>query len=101
MKLDRYIDDFIRKEKEVEVNPYLTTRVLAELEKQDEAAILRTTVPIWKKAVVAASIVLVMAAGYGLGSMVKGENEHIAININDAQLENLNLYTAIGYEWKE
>ncbi len=98
MKLDRYIDDFIRNEKEVQVNPYLATRVLTKLEEQEEAAILRSTVPIWKKAVVAASIVLVMAAGYGLGSMVKGEKEYIAININDAQLENLNLYTVIGYE---
>ena len=98
MKLDRYIDDFIRNEKEVQVNPYLATRVLTKLEEQEEAAILRSTVPIWKKAVVAASIVLVMAAGYGLGSMVKGEKEYIASNINDAQLENLNLYTVIGYE---
>ncbi len=98
MKLDRYIDDFIRKEKEVEVNPYLTTRVLAKLEEQDDIAVYGKSVPVWKKAVVAASIVLVMAAGYGLGSMVKGEKEYISININDAQLENLNLYTVIGYE---
>ncbi len=98
MKLDEHIDDFIRKEKEVQVNPYLATRVLAKLEEQDETAVYGKSVPIWKKAVVAASIVLVMAAGYGLGSMVKGEKKYITININDAQLENLNLYTVIGYE---
>lgn len=98
MKLDEHIDNFIRKEKEVQVNPYLATRVLAKLEEQDETAVYGKSVPIWKKAVVAASIVLVMAAGYGLGSMVKEEKKYITININDAQLENLNLYTAIGYE---
>ncbi|MGI6573932.1 MAG: hypothetical protein ACOX19_11160 [Fermentimonas sp.] len=98
MKLDEHIDDFIRKEKEAQVNPYLATRVLAKLEEHDETTVLVKSAPIWKKAVVAASIVLVMAAGFGLGSMIKGEKDYISININDAQLENLNLYTLIGYE---
>ncbi len=98
MKLDEHIDEFIRKEKELQVNPYLATHVLAKLEEQDEIAVLGKAVPIWKKAVAVASLVLVMVAGFGLGSMVKGEKEYIAININDAQLENLNLYTFIGYE---
>lgn len=98
MKLDRYIDDFIRKEKEVQVNPYLATRVMAKLEEHNETTVYGKSIPIWKKAIVAASIVLVMAAGFGLGSMVKEEKEYISININDAQLENLNLYTVIGYE---
>ena len=92
---DNYINNFIRKEKQEQVNPYLATRVLAELEKYDETAVI---VPIWKKIAVAASFVLVIAAGFGLGSFVQGEKEYISININDAQLENLNFYTLMDHE---
>ncbi len=98
MKIDNYIDDFIRKEKEEQVNPYLATRVLAKLEENNEAVVIGTIAPIWKKFAVAASFALVIAVGFGLGSMVKGDKEYISININDAQLENLNLYTLIDYD---
>lgn len=98
MKVNKHIDDFIRKEKEKQVNPYLATRVLAKLEKNDEAVVFGTVAPIWKKLAVAASFALVIAVGFGLGSMVKGDKEYISININDAQLENLNLYTMIDYD---
>jgi hypothetical protein len=47
---------------------------------------------------VAASFALVIAMGLGLGSMVKGEEKYIPININDVHLENLNLYTLTDYE---
>ena len=98
MKLDKQIEDFIRKEKEVKVNPYLATRVLAKLEEKNEPVVFGTIAPIWKKVAVAASFALVIAMGLGLGSMVKGEKKYIPININDAHLENLNLYTFTDYE---
>ncbi len=51
-----------------------------------------------EKLAVVVSFALVIAVGFGLGSMVKGDKEYISININDAQLENLNLYTMIDYD---
>ncbi|HOF81263.1 MAG: hypothetical protein WBH71_04180 [Bacteroidales bacterium] len=98
MKVNKHIDDFIRKEKEELVNPYLATRVLAKLEKNNETVVFETVAPIWKKLAVVVSFALVIAVGFGLGSMVKGDKEYISININDAQLENLNLYTMIDYD---
>jgi len=98
MKIDNYIDDFISKEKEEQVNPYLATRVLAKLEKNEEPVIFKAVAPLWKNLAIAASFALVIAVGFGLGSMVKGDKEYISININDAQLENLNLYTLIDYD---
>ena len=47
--LDDHIDNFIRKDKQEQVNPYLATRVLAKLEEYDETAVI---VPIWKKVAV-------------------------------------------------
>ncbi len=41
MKVNKHIDDFIRKEKEELVNPYLATRVLAKLEKNNETVVLK------------------------------------------------------------
>ncbi|OQB29114.1 MAG: hypothetical protein BWY08_02236 [Bacteroidetes bacterium ADurb.Bin174] len=93
--LDDHIDNFIRKDKQEQVNPYLATRVLAKLEEYDETAVI---VPIWKKVAVVASFALVIAAGFKLGSFAQGEKEYISININDAQLENLNFYTFIDHE---
>ncbi len=98
MKLDEYIDDFIRKEKQEQVNPFLATRVMAKLEETREPEVLRKPVPIWKKLVVTASLALIVATGFGLGSIATGEKDYISININDAQLENLNLYTTADYE---
>lgn len=48
MKVNKHIDDFIRKEKEELVNPYLATRVLAKLEKNNETVVFETVAPIWK-----------------------------------------------------
>ncbi len=94
-RLDDHINNFICKEKQEQVNPYLATRVLAKLEEYDKTEII---VPVWKKIAVVASFILVIAAGFGLGSIIQEEKEFIAININDAQLENLNFYTMIDHE---
>ncbi|HHT23774.1 MAG TPA: hypothetical protein GXZ87_10795 [Bacteroidales bacterium] len=99
MKLEDYIDDFIRKEKQQQVNPYLATRVLAKLDETETIVPIRKKAPVWQSLAVAASLALIVVMRIEIGSMAKmSQNNYASLNINDAQLENLNLYKFDDYE---
>ena len=98
MKLDEYIDDFIRKEKQEQPNPFLATQILARLEEASEPVVVKRVTPVWQKIAVAACMVLMIGAGVGLGNFGAHDKNYVSININDAQMENLNLYTSSSYE---
>lgn len=98
MKLDNYIDDFIRKEKEVEANPFLSAKIMSKINVSTEINSVKKPLPLWQKMVAAASIAIIIATGVKLGNIGTNENQNSIININDAQIENLYLYLTTDYE---
>lgn len=97
MKTEQYINDFVNREKQTEMNPFLSTRVMVEIEKREQPE--KRTISIWQIVVVAASLVAVMFLGINIGnSYVENSQPKTALNINDSQLENLVYYSFEEYE---
>lgn len=91
MKTKNNIDDFIRREKETTLNPYLSTRVMAKIERLEKLERRRT--PIWQTFALAASIVAVSFLGISIGnSYVESYTPDRILNINDRHIENLSFY---------
>lgn len=97
MKTEQYIDDFIRREKQTESNPFLSTRVMATIEKSQKPEVRK--IPVWQAVVVAASIATVAFLGVTIGnSYVDNASPEMVMNINDSQIENLGYYNFADYE---
>ena len=97
MKTEQYIDDLIRREKQTEPNPFLSTRVMAEIEKGQQP--VSRKVPVWQVAVVAVSLAAVAFLGISIGnSYVDNKSPDLVMNINDRQIENLGYYNFDDYE---
>ena len=97
MKTEQYIDDLIRREKQTEPNPFLSTRVMATIEKSQQPEVRK--VPVWQAVVLAASIAAVAFLGVTIGnSYVDNASPEMVMNINDSQIENLGYYNFADYE---
>lgn len=97
MKTENYIDDFIQREKQTEVNPFLSTRVMAQIEKSQQPVVRKA--PVWQTIAVAASLAAVAFLGITIGnSYVENTSQEIMVNINDSQIENLGYYNFDDYE---
>lgn len=97
MKTEQYINDFVNREKQTEPNPFLSTRVMAEIEKMEQPE--KRKVGVWQTIAVAASLVAVVLLGINIGnSYVESSLPKTALNINDSQLENLVYYSFEEYE---
>lgn len=96
MNTDRYIDELIKKEREIKASPFLSTRIMAGIaEKKEEKRIS----PLWQTLAVAASISIVLTLGIGVGSLyTQNQQDYAGLHINDSRIENLNLYNTIGNE---
>ena len=87
MKIEEYINEFIKKETIIEPNPFLTTRIMASIEKpvnQKRSA--------WQTVIAVASISIVILFGFKLGSLYHGTSTQFKLNINDSQIEMLHYY---------
>ena len=90
MKTEDHIDELIRREKETVPNPYLSTRVMAKIEGVKQK---RSKAPIWQTLALAAGFAAAILLGVSLGnSYVDNGTPEIVLNINDAQMENLQYY---------
>lgn len=98
MKLDEYIDDFIRKEKREQVNPFLATRVLTKLSEAEKQEPAQGKYYVLKTLALAVSFALIVMLGIGFGNIGRQAENYAFININDSQIENLSLYIADNYE---
>ena len=95
MKTEHYIDELINKEKNTEFNPYLSTRIMAQIENP-----MRKPVNRWQTIAVAASFVLAIASGIGLGSSYNSYNSDnmSGLYVNDSKIENFSLYNTVSNE---
>lgn len=94
MKTDDYINELIDREKQLEHNPYLATRIMAKIEtpKQVKRGVFQYVA-------VAASIWLVITLGIVIGNSYASVPEKYAgININDSEIENFALYNSDSNE---
>lgn len=90
MKTEDHIEELIRREKETVPNPYLSTRVMAKIEGLKQG---RSKAPLWQTITLAAGFAAAILMGVSLGnSYVENGTPDIALNINDAQMENLQYY---------
>jgi mannose/fructose/N-acetylgalactosamine-specific phosphotransferase system component IIC len=97
MRTENFIDDFIRDEKQTEPNPFLTTRIMAEVEKMQQTEM--KIVPWWQIVVFIASIVAVVFLGITLGnSYINPISQEITMNINDNEIENFGYYSLNSHE---
>lgn len=93
MKSEKYMDDFIENEKNMEVSPFLYTRVAAKIEALKDGVVVKRT-PLYIKMAFAASVTAVAWLGIALGKTYTSAKsyEEISLNINDTNLENFSLY---------
>jgi transcriptional accessory protein Tex/SPT6 len=94
-----WVDAFIAQEKQVKVNPFMTTRVMAQIEKQKtvkaNSVFIRSLKP--QPLLVAASIVLALFLGVSAGSFYQPANiaEQVPeelLYLNDAEMESLTYF---------
>lgn len=91
MKTEDVIDKVIEKEKQVESNPFLSTRIMSKIATENAPSNKR--VYFFRLLVVAASIALVMRMGVSIGKIYDEHRiDRMALNINDSQMENLIYY---------
>ncbi|MCW1736116.1 hypothetical protein [Anaerorudis cellulosivorans] len=91
MRIDDYIDNFIEGEKQIRPNPFLSTRVVAEIEKRQQAKAEKT--PRWQAVMVAISIAAISLLGITIGNAyVDSVSQEITMNINDNEIEKLDYY---------
>ena len=87
MKTEDYINDFIKKEKATEPNPFLVTRIMAKID-----APVSKSVKIWQSLAVAASFSLVIFIGIEIGNSYNTASNYAVLNLNDSNIENLSIY---------
>lgn len=93
METDELITEFINKEKELNHNPFLTKRIMANLSPQ------RKSMGYIQYAGIAACIATVIALGISIGNTYdKAPQQYSELNINDSEMENFAVYTARNNE---
>jgi len=99
------LDNFIDKELEIKPNPFLSAKVMDKIAAQNNESLnksidKKTTHTFVFKITMATSAAAILALGVFLGSNYtyldkynNQDNNSLALNINDTQLENLYLYS--------
>jgi len=94
MKTNQYIDELINKEKQTELNPYLTTRIMSQIENSTQKPVKR-----WQTIAVAGCIVFAIATGIELGNSYTSNSDNVGgLFVNDSQIENFSLYNTDSNE---
>ena len=96
--IHQLIEDLIQKERNTEANPFLSTRIMAAIEKKNFSEVKQVS-PVWKTAVVAFSLVAAVFSGVAAGSLYQTKSTKPDIVVmNDDRMENFVFYNEIGNE---
>ncbi|MDD3320541.1 MAG: hypothetical protein PHS59_03765 [Paludibacter sp.] len=93
MNTEDYINNFITKEKNVDPNPFLVTRIMSEVETPAPKS-----VKLWQTLAVAASISFMVFIGIGIGNTYNYTANYAGLNLNDSNIENFILYNSTENE---
>lgn len=95
--MDNKLDAFIKIERAIEPNPFISTRVMGKITGLALAKNKKQSA--YKIALVAVSILIAIIVGMAIGDTYQmNENNGIAVMINDNQIENLGFYKTISNE---
>ena len=86
MNTDNYINDYIQREKATKPTPFLSTRVMSQID-----APVAKRITVWQSVAVAASISVMIFLGTQLGQLSTHDGA-TALNINDSEIENFIYY---------
>ena len=96
--IHQLIEDLIQKERNTEANPFLSTRIMAAIEKKNFSEVKQVS-PVWKTAVVAFSLVAAVFSGVAAGSLYQTKNTTPDVVVmNDDRMENFVFFIVIGNE---
>ncbi len=96
--IDQLLKDFIKEERNTEPNPFLSTRIMAAVEKTGKEQVMPVS-PVWKIAVITASLFVAIFSGIAAGNLYQPMNNPAdAVLINDDSIENFGWYAQIGNE---
>lgn len=90
--IQQLLENFIGEERNIESNPFLSTRVMAAIAKngiQDEKRIS----PVWKTVMIGAGLVVAVFTGITIGSIYQSGNERPGVVLmNDNNMEHFGFY---------
>lgn len=93
MKTEDYINQFIEREKQIEPNPFLGTRIMASIENP-----VTKRINTWQTIIAVASISLVMFLGFELSGIYSSIATQNQLSINDSQIEMLHYFQSDSHE---
>jgi hypothetical protein len=93
MKTEDYINQFIEREKQIEPNPFLGTRIMASIENP-----VTKRVNTWHTIIAVASISLVMFLGFELSTLYISTSTPNELSINDSHIEMFHFYQSDSHE---
>jgi len=98
-KIHQLIEDFIQEERNTEYNPFLSTRVMAAIEKRNREEVKLLGSPVWKTAVIGLGLFVAVFSGIAAGNLYQTKSEASdVVLINDDSIENFSFYSQIGNE---
>lgn len=97
-KIHQLIEDFIQEERNTESNPFLSTRVIAAIEKRKLESIKQGS-PVWKTVAVGLGLFVAVFSGIAAGNLYQTKSEASdVVLINDNSIENFSFYSQMGNE---
>jgi hypothetical protein len=91
MKTEKYIDNYIEEQLKIELNPYLTTQIMAKLENEPHNNLFNLS-GIQKLGIIF-SVAASIMAGVILGTNYTSDTStSLSININDSSIENFQMF---------
>ncbi len=96
--IDQLIESFIAEERYATFNPFLSTRIMAAIDKQ-RTEILFVFSPAWRTAVIAVGLLMAVFTGIAAGSLYQSKNNAAdTVLVNDESMENFAFYNQISNE---
>ena len=96
--IDQLINNFVAEERDTAFNPFLSTRVMAAIDKQQTEKLFVFS-PVWRTAVIAVSLFIAVFTGIAAGSLYQPKNDVAdMVLMNDASMENFSLYNQMNNE---
>lgn len=94
MDAERNIQGFINREKQIQPNPFLATRIMARIETPQVERVSR-----WRPVVLTVCLLLTIVVGIGLGKSYRPTADtYSGISINDSDIEGLAYFNLNGDE---
>ncbi|MDD4822985.1 MAG: hypothetical protein PHI48_10575 [Bacteroidales bacterium] len=94
MNAEKNIQDFINREKQIQPNPFLSTRIMARIQTPQAEHVSR-----WRPVVLTVCLLLTIVMGIGLGKSYRPTvDTYSGISINDSDIEGLAYFNMNGDE---